>query len=347
MEPSAPTGRELAGLAEKVAFLRRPASWPHHPPAVEAIETHMAWVFLAGAEAFKLKKPVRHAFLDFATLDARLRACQEEVRLNRRLAPDVYRGIVPLVRTAAGGLAVGGEGDPVDWMVRMRRLARGDFLDARLAAGGITAGEVRRVVRRLVRFYRDAPRVDLPLAEWCGRFRRDIRENRAEILALDAGLGAGLAAEGVEELARGQLAFLDRAAALLEARLAGGWLLDGHGDLRPEHVCLEHEPVVIDCIEFNPEFRVVDPVDELAYLAVECARLGAPATGGQVLAAWRELAPDDPPDALVAFYGSFRAFLRARIAAWHTRDGAILHPDHWVERTRAYLRLARERLPRS
>lgn len=332
-------------LAEKVAFLRRPGSYAHRPAAVEAIETHMAWVFLADGEAFKLKKPVRYSFLDFATPEARLRACREEVRLNRRLAGDVYRGVVPLVRLPVGGLSVGGAGETVDWLVHMRGLRHDDFLDARLAAGGVTPDEVRRVVHRLVGFHRSARRVPITPAAYRERFRRDIGENRHEILELRRQLGADLRAEAVEELARGQLAFLEAAASLFDARVAAGRVVDGHGDLRPEHVCLEAEPVIIDCIEFNADFRVVDPLDELAYLAVECARLGAPATGEAFLAAYRELSGDDPPGALTAFYGSFRAFLRARIAIWHTRDGEILHPDHWVERTGHYLRLALERLP--
>jgi aminoglycoside phosphotransferase family enzyme len=334
-------------LAEKVAFLRRPGSYAHQPAAVEAIETHMAWVFLADGEAFKLKKPVRYAFLDFASLGARLRACREEVRLNRRLAGDVYRGVVPLVRLPGAGLAVGGAGETVDWLVHMRRLRRGDFLDARLAAAGVTAEEVRRVVQRLVGFYREAHPVPITPGAYRQRFRQDIRENRHEILELGELLRADLPEEAVEELARGQLAFLDAAAPLFDARVAAGRVVDGHGDLRPEHVCLEAEPVIIDCIEFNSDFRIVDPLDEIAYLAVECARLGAPATGKAFPAAYRELSGDDPPEALTAFYGSFRAFLRARIAIWHTRDGEILHPDHWVERTGDYLRLALERLPRA
>jgi aminoglycoside phosphotransferase family enzyme len=346
VEPSARTDR-AAGvtLAEKVAFLRQPGSHAHRPAAVEAIETHMAWVFLADGEAFKLKKPVRYPFLDFATPEARLRACREEVRLNRRLARDVYRGVVPLVRTPGGRLSVGGEGEAVDWLVHMRRLRRGDFLDARLAAGGVSGEEVRRVVRRLVDFYHEAPPVPITPAVYRHRFRQDILENRHEILDLRGRLGAGFPAEAVEELARGQLAFLVARADLLDRRVTAGRVVEGHGDLRPEHLCLEAEPVIIDCIEFNADFRAVDPVDELAYLAVECARLGAPATGEAFLGAYRELAGDDPPTPLVAFYGSFRAFLRARIAIWHTRDGEILHPDHWVERAAAYLRLARERLP--
>lgn len=108
--------------AEKVAFLRTPAAYPTHPRRVDVIETHMSWVFLAGDRVYKLKKPVHYPFLDFRTLASREFHCREEVRLNRRLAPHVYLGVVPLTQDHGGALALGGGGEVVDWLVEMRRL---------------------------------------------------------------------------------------------------------------------------------------------------------------------------------------------------------------------------------
>ncbi len=144
---------ESVELADKVRFLRRPATYTPRPARITAIETHMAWVFLAGELAFKLKKPVRYHLLDYSTLGARRRACWQEVRLNRRLAPHVYLGVVPLVSTPGRELALDGPGTPVDWLVRMRRLSVTDMLDRRIVSRSAT---VRRRDVNLAGFALDA-----------------------------------------------------------------------------------------------------------------------------------------------------------------------------------------------
>ena len=130
-------------LEDKVRALRSVATYPEHPASVETIETHFAWVFLLGERAYKLKKPVNVPGMDLSTLDARRLSCAEELRLNRRLAPDVYLDVVPLVRAADATLRVGGEGAIVDWLVRMRRLPAALMLDRAIAAGTASAGEAR------------------------------------------------------------------------------------------------------------------------------------------------------------------------------------------------------------
>lgn len=328
-------------LREKVAFLGRPESYPHGPESVEAVETHMAWVFLAGSEAYKLKKPVRYRFLDFSTIEARRRDCEEEVRLNRRLAPDVYRGVVALRRTGLGGLVLDGSGPVADWLVHMRRLRGERMLDARIREGAVSAADVRRVAVTLARFYERAPRVRVFPEAYPGRFRREILESRRALAAQVDGLPRDLPETAGDRL----LAALSSVEVLLEERALHNRIVEGHGDLRAEHICLEEEPVIIDCLEFNRAFRIVDPVDELALLAVECARLGSPELGDAFQRAYTGVSGDAPGAELVAFYRGFRAFLRARIALWHLTDDTIRDHGRWIQRTREYLALALDFLP--
>jgi aminoglycoside phosphotransferase family enzyme len=124
-----------------VAALRDPACYPEATQGVQAIETHMSWVFLTDAHAYKLKKPVHFADRDFRSADARRHSCEEEVRLNRRLAAPVYLGVVPLAVAGDGGLRVGGQGPAVDWLVRMHRLPAGLMLDSLLAGGAATPAQ--------------------------------------------------------------------------------------------------------------------------------------------------------------------------------------------------------------
>jgi aminoglycoside phosphotransferase family enzyme len=140
-------------IADKVRFLSQAANHPHGPERVELRETHMSWLFLTGTLVYKLKKPVIYPFLDFSTLAARLQNCRAELALNRRLAGDVYRRLVPLRRLPSGQLTMAEEGDVVDWMVEMTQLAEADMLDARIRAQAATRDEVALVGDTLARFY--------------------------------------------------------------------------------------------------------------------------------------------------------------------------------------------------
>lgn len=324
------------GLEAKVRALRDAASYPGAPRAIEARETHMSWVFLTEHHAYKLKKPVRYDFLDFSTLEKRRADCEEEVRLNRRLAPDVYLGIVALTVDARGSLRLDGDGEAVEWLVKMRRLPAAHMLDECIRAGHVDPAALQRVALRLSGFYRQCPPALSDAGAYRARLADAIELNRRELARPEFGLPAATIGAAHAALT----AFLADDAALLDARVSAGRIVEGHGDLRPEHICLEPEPAIIDCLEFNREFRIVDPADELAFLAVECACLGAPEIGEQLLAACLTAMGDAPPARLLTFYKLFRATMRARLAIWHVQE---LKPDawpRWQRSARAYLTLA-------
>jgi aminoglycoside phosphotransferase family enzyme len=127
---------------------------------------------------------------------------------------------------------------------------------------------------------------------------------------------------------------------VFDARVRARRIIEAHGDLRPEHICLTDPPVIIDCLEFNRNLRLLDPVDELSFLGLECERLGAPLVGATMLDLYREATGDAPAEELIAFYKSYRACLRAKIAAWHLRDSEIREPEKWPALARTYLELA-------
>lgn len=324
-------------LDAKLAFLRRTEAYPDAPQRVEAVETHMSWVFLAGEFVYKLKKPVRYDFLDFSTPEARCRDCEEEVRLNRRLAPEAYLGVVTLALAPGGGLRLGEGGEPVDWLVRMRRLPERLMLDHAIRAGTVSAGDIRRCVAALAAFYRRCEPVAMAAAQYRQRFVDGVHGTRRDLAAPEYGLPA----DAVQAVASAQLAFLDRHAPLFDRRVEERRIVEGHGDLRPEHVCLADPPLFIDCLEFNREWRLVDPADEIAYLALECEHAGADFIGEVAFAAYRDGTGDAPPEPLIRFYKAYRASLRAKLAAWHLQD----HPDEaarrkWMDHARRYLALA-------
>jgi aminoglycoside phosphotransferase family enzyme len=331
----------VLSLEDKVAFLQRPDSYPDCPQQVDTIETHMSWVFLTERHAYKLKKPVHYDFLDFSTIAARHADCAAELSLNRRLAPDVYLGLVPLTLDAEGKLRLEGPGEAVDWLVQMRRLPPERMLDSLLQAGTVSETDIRRLAARLASFYRASPPLGMGATEYRERLAHSVLDTWMAL----AEPAFGLAQTQVDAIHEAQLSFLTHHSALLEERAAR--VVEGHGDLRPEHVCLEDAPVVIDCLEFEREFRLVDPADELAFLALECERLGAHQVGEAILAAYAVAAGDAPPTQLLDFYKSYRACLRAKLAVWHTRDHEVPDHDKWLKRARAYLRLAEVHIGRA
>ena len=314
-------------LADKVAWLHGRLG-----AGDEAIETHFAWVFLAGDRAWKLRKPVRRDPMDYGTLEARRRGSEAEVQLNRRLAPRVYIGIQPLTRTADGRFAIGGDGVVVDWLVEMRRLDRHRMLDEMLTSGRATGHELDRVVGMLAYFYRHEVPAVTDGAALAARLRAQADANHLVIATLDVA--------GATQLRDAQLAFISAHGDWLDARASGGCIVEAHGDLRPEHILLDEPPAVIDCLEFDRNLRILDRAEELEFFAMECSRLGHAATGERIARECLARLADAAPAPLRHFYRSHRAATRAKLYVWRATepDGGV--PQQWLETARAYLKLA-------
>jgi uncharacterized protein len=333
--PSFPPIDSQKALARKVAFLRRRKSYPHRPERVETVQTHMSWVFLAGARAFKLKKPVRNEVLDFASLEARRLSCVREIRLNRRLAPGVYLDILPLTSSPGGRLHLGAGGEIVEWLVEMQRLPREKSLARRIRDRNLDPAHLDGLGAELVAFYQGSGASPLRPDLYRRRFEEEIRAS-TEVLAASAGQ---LPRDVVLALASAQLRFLSRHSRMVEDRAE--LVIEAHGDLRPEHVfLLEPRPVVIDSLEFDRRLRLLDPADELSYLALESSRLGADWVGSALFDIYTGETGDLPPARLLGFYRCHRAFVRAKIAYWHLRDVTGHKADRWLARARSYLTLA-------
>lgn len=323
-------------LDSKVAFLRQPSSYPEPAYRVEAIETHMSWVFLTDRHAYKLKKPVCHDFLDFRTVAARRHYCDEELRLNRRLAAPVYLGLVALSINRRGNLQLGRHGVVIDWLVKMRRLPTEHMLDYAIRQRSASADDIGRIAARMASFYRTCEPVAIAPEAYRAGFLRAIERNEEELARPEYGLAGGQ----VHSLCRAQGEVLSRHPDWFDARVRQGRIVEGHGDLRPEHICLAPPVAVIDCLEFSRALRILDAADELAFLALECERLGMAELGTLLLATYAELSGDRPPPALLHFYQGFRAALRARIAIKHLDEEKFRYSAEWRRRCDDYLLLA-------
>jgi uncharacterized protein len=304
--------------------LRSPAIYPDRPKRLEVIETHISWVFLTDERAYKLRKPVVFPFLDYGTPERRQAMCEEEVRLGRRLAPDLYMGVRPLVRTAEGWRFGEPDARGDEHVVEMRRFDEGRTLASMVRAGRAGPDEIRVVARAVADFHAHAERAP------AGRFGVEavvaaVSENFGTLLPYAQVVGASRLA-GAHRFAA---AFVHGNRELLQARAAAGFVRDCHGDMRAEHVLLEDGRVeVFDPVEFAPELREIDVSADLAFLVMDLTDAGADDLAAALLTAYERAGGDHGGRSLLFFYAAYRACVRAKVACLRATELAN-------ERTRA------------
>ena len=290
-------------------FFGDPKSYPDDVETVERFETHISWVFLAGRCAYKVKKPVKLDFLDFSTLAARERACRRELRLNRRLAGNVYHAVMPLY-LREGRWSFTGAGEPAEFCIEMARLPADRFLDVMLAAGAVRDEHLGRIADLLASFYAEA-KTGEKIAR--GATASAVAANvRGNLKSLRAAKADPVLLDAIESA---QLQFIALNQPLFAERIAQGKVRDGHGDLRAEHVCLTDPPVIFDCIEFNDRFRHLDVLDDVAFLIMDLDRRGDGSAGKRLWSLLAQRLEEDPESPLFDFYRSYRATVRAKVAA--------------------------------
>ncbi|MDX1579252.1 MAG: AAA family ATPase [Gemmatimonadota bacterium] len=317
-------------MQELIEALSSPEAYAHPVDEIEVRQTHISAVFLAGDFAYKVKKPVELGFLDFTTLGKREHYCREEVRLNRRLAPDVYLGISTIVDTRQGWRLrseeeVEADEEIVEWAVRMRRLPEGRTLERWVEEGRLRPYHVAVVGRRIAAFHDDAE--SSPAIRRWGRFEtvaRNARENLEQARTrFDEALEPALLRRLKDALERE----LSRLEPLITSRAERGVPVDTHGDLRLDHVYVfgDRDPpgdiVIIDCIEFNERFRYADPVADMAFLDMDLRYHGRDDLATAFDDAYFEAAGDREGRALLPFYSAYRAAVRAKVSGMSAEDG--------------------------
>lgn len=331
--------------------------------ARELRETHISWVFLFDDRVLKVKKPVNLGFVDFSTLELRRAACEAEVALNSRLAPGVYRGLIPIVRTSDGRARFGAPSDPaaldlavldlaapapaeagevIDWAIAMLRLPDRDRADQRLAEGRLELSDIERLAGLLARFHAAAAtdahidRFGVPAS-----IAFNVREN---FMQAREALSQVVTEREACQVEAQQLGFLEGNAALFERRVRARRLRDGHGDLRLEHVYFHEQetPSVLDCIEFNERFRYADVCSDIAFLSMDLAWHDRRDLAELFVAAYARESDDYDLYSVVDFYESYRAYVRAKICAiGYASAGLGLEARARLERDgRRYLLLA-------
>lgn len=294
--------------------LLRAEAFPHATTGIALRETHISWVVLTGPYAYKIKKPVRADFIDATTLEQRHHYCKEELRLNGRLAPELYLDVITITRVD-GRLAVGGSGPAVEYAVRMRQFAADDELPALLVSNAVRTDDLVALAAFLARFH-----LDLPATSWTGTFDRT-----AAMFETVLGNLAQLAAEleGPTRVpALGKLIdWTGRAARTLEEefqqRERSGYIRECHGDLHTANIVRSDGRLVpFDCIEFDPDLRFIDVINDIAFLVMDLASHGRADLAFALLSRYLEITGDYEGVRLLPFYAVYRALVRAKVDAY-------------------------------
>ncbi len=327
---SSPT---IPALAEALSHA---AAYPHAPSEIQLQQTHISLVALVPPRVYKIKKPVELGFLDFSTLDRRRAACEDEVRLNARLCADTYVDVVPIVETD-DGLRVDPSddaGDIVEYAVKMRYLDPEHFLDRQLAHGTADAEAIDRVADTLCGFYAERPSSpEVAEAGWIDKLRVSTDENFEQT---QGHVGDLLPRPVYEALQYYTDRFYDHNAALLHRRRAHGHIVNGHGDLRLEHVHLTDDRVCIyDCIEFNERFRHLDVANDIAFLAMDLDLHERSDLARRLVQRVAEALNDPELEQLIDFYKCYRAHVRAKVEGMRAEEDEVPDAERAASRAQA------------
>ena len=327
-------------IRKLIKSLLKPAAYPDPTAGVRLIETHVSFIFLTDSFVYKVKKPVDFGFLNFTTLDRRRFYCEEEVRLNRRLCPDIYLGVVELRATPQGG-AFGGSGALIDYAVKMKRLPEARMLARLLEDGELQPAQMGELARVIARFHAETARG--PQIEAQGS-PAAIRANWEENFRQAASCAS-------QTLPRADLAlmrdwverFLAEHEPLLRARVEGGFIRECDGDLHLGNICLTDRICIFDCIEFNERFRFIDTAADIAFLLMDLEYGGRADLCAPFLEAYREATGDHGLDGVLDFYKAQRAFVRGKIKSLRLAEESLPADERQavLAAARGYFRLAR------
>jgi len=300
-----------------VQALSVPSAYPEPAVKVDTAQTHVSFVFIAGDFVYKIKKPVDMGFLDFTTLEKRKFFCEQEVALNRRLSPDIYLGVVPITREN-GNTKLGGNGKPIEYAVKMKRLPQDRMMDVLLPQNKVTPVMIEAVAARVAEFHSGAATgKEIAASGTINTIRFNWEENFSQT---EKYIGSAVGAAQFQHISKYVRDYIKNNSQLLQKRVQDNRIRDCHGDLHTQHICFTDGIVIYDCIEFNNRFRYIDVAAEVSFLAMDLDRGDYTALSNHFIEAYIRFSGDKEIARLLYFYKCYYAYVRAKVTAFRMDD---------------------------
>ncbi len=307
-------------LPPLVEALLEPKVYPHNPPKVDLLQTQMSFLFLTGDYVYKIKKAVDLGYLDYTTLDKRLFFCHQEVKLNRRLCPEIYLAVVPIVKEK-GQIRFEGKGKAIEYAVKMRQLPQEKMMNVLLLANQVTPQMVTRVAEKLANFHKKAK----TSPEICafGEINAIKKNTDENFIQTEKYIGVSISSSKYHHIKSYTNDFLEKHASLFLERIKEKRIKDCHGDLHTAHICFTDPICIYDCIEFNDRFRYCDVTSEIAFLAMDLDHYGRADLSHNFVTAYIQLTQDKGLLQLLNFYKGYRAYVRGKVESFKLDDPYI------------------------
>ncbi len=315
----------MTQLPEVMQALMDPKSYPDITNKVELVQTQMSLIFLIGEFVYKVKKPVNLGYLDYTTLDKRHFFCLREVELNQRLCAEAYLGVVSITHSVGHHILVGGEGEVLEYAVKMRYLPREMMLDQLLVHKQVSPQMMSRVAKRVADFHRRAD--SNPTISSFGSLDTIIQNIEENFSQTAPNIGRTITREQYQQIRDYTNTFVEKNAPLFEKRAADGRIRDCHGDLHAAHICFMNGICIYDCIEFNDRFRYADVASEVAFLAMDLDNYGQPDLSKAFVDAYLTASKDKDLPHLLNFYKCYRAYVRGKVEGFKLDDPLILEQE--------------------
>jgi uncharacterized protein len=319
--------------------LLNPEIYPDHPEKVGLLETHISLLFFTGAHVYKVKKPVDFGFLDFTSLEKREYFCEQEVTLNRRLAPKIYLGVVKITQDGKR-ISLDGRGEVVEYAVKMKRMPEELLMNRLLEKGRVTPEMMEAVSEKLAFFYSSAATSDfIKSFSRPERMKQDTDENFEQT---EKYIELTLSKDTYLEIQNRTNDFLRNQSEMFRQRIASDWIRDCHGDLRMEHIYWGDEISIYDCIEFNERFRYTDTAADIAFLAMDLDYHERDDLSGHLIRTYIAKSGDQDIGKVLDFYKCYRAYVRGKVESFRWDDSHIPEQEKRdaLQRAKQYFHLA-------
>lgn len=303
-----------------VQALLKPEAYPHHPQKIEMVQTQMSFIFLTGDYVYKVKKPVDLGYLDYTALEKRHFFCHQELELNKRLCPEVYLEVMPIIEDK-GQFYIGGKGKAIEYAVRMRQLPRQRMMDTLLLANQVTQEMVIKVAEILAAFH-DEAETSLEISTY-GELDTILKNTEENFTQTEKYIGVSIPSERYHHIKSYTDNFVHKSASLFSKRVKAGRIKDCHGDLHAAHICFANGICIYDCIEFNDRFRYCDVASEIAFLAMDLDRYQRADLSRDFVNTYVQLSQDEELLELLNFYKCYRAYVRGKVESFKLDDPYI------------------------